>query len=69
MIKQLAARRRLPIQVFLPVLRAVMVAAAEALLGRTAVNPGLLPPILGALVTFIPGGLPTTAVIELQPGK
>ena len=34
-IKQLAARRRLAIQVFLPVLCAVLVAAAVALLGRT----------------------------------
>jgi uncharacterized membrane protein YjjP (DUF1212 family) len=68
-IKQLAARRRLAIQVFLPVFCAFLVAAAVALLGRTAVNPDLLPPILGALVTFIPGGLLTTAVIELATGQ
>ena len=68
-IKQLAARRRLAIQVFLPVLCAFLVAAAVALLGRTAVIPELLPPILGALVTFIPGGLLTTAVIELATGQ
>ena len=68
-IKQLAARRRLAIQVFLPVLCAFLVAAAVALLGRTAVSPDLLPPILGALVTFIPGGLLTTAVIELATGQ
>ena len=68
-IKQLAAARRLAIQVFLPVLCAVLVAAAVALLGRTAVSPDLLPPILGALVTFIPGGLLTTAVIELATGQ
>jgi uncharacterized membrane protein YjjP (DUF1212 family) len=68
-IKQLAATRRLAIQVFLPVLCAVLVAAAVALLGRTAVSPALLPPILGALVTFIPGGLLTTAVIELATGQ
>ena len=68
-IKQLAAARRLAIQVFLPVLCAFLVAAAVALLGRTAVSPDLLPPILGALVTFIPGGLLTTAVIELATGQ
>ena len=68
-IKQSAARRRLAIQVFLPVLCAFLVAAAVALLGRTAVSPDLLPPILGALVTFIPGGLLTTAVIELATGQ
>ena len=32
-------------------------------------DPQLLPPILGALVTFIPGGLLTTAVIELATGQ
>ena len=69
LIKQLTARRRLAIQVFLPVLCAFLVAAAVALLGRTAVEPQLLPPILGALVTFIPGGLLTTAVIELATGQ
>jgi len=69
LIKQLTARRRLAIQVFLPVLCAFLVAAAVALLGRTAVDPQLLPPILGALVTFIPGGLLTTAVIELATAQ
>jgi uncharacterized membrane protein YjjP (DUF1212 family) len=69
LIKQLTARRRLAIQVFLPVLCAFLVAAAVALLGRTGVDPQLLPPILGALVTFIPGGLLTTAVIELATGQ
>jgi uncharacterized membrane protein YjjP (DUF1212 family) len=68
-VKQLAARRRLAIQVLLPVFCAVLVAAAVALLGRTDLNPDLLPPILGALVTFIPGGLLTTAVIELATGQ
>jgi uncharacterized membrane protein YjjP (DUF1212 family) len=69
LIKQLTAGRRLAIQVLLPVLCAFLVAAAVALLGRTAVEPQLLPPILGALVTFIPGGLLTTAVIELATGQ
>jgi len=68
-VKQLAARRRLAIQVFLPVFCAFLVAATVALLGRTAISPDLLPPILGALVTFIPGGLLTTAVIELATGQ
>ncbi|MEP6562629.1 MAG: threonine/serine exporter family protein, partial [Nakamurella sp.] len=68
-VKQLAARRRLAIQVFLPVMCAFLVAAAVALLGRTDLEPDLLPPILGALVTFIPGGLLTTAVIELATGQ
>ncbi|MET0865722.1 MAG: threonine/serine exporter family protein [Nakamurella sp.] len=68
-VKQLAARRPLAIQVFLPVLCAFLVAAAVALLGRTQLNPDLLPPIIGALVTFIPGGLLTTAVIELATGQ
>jgi uncharacterized membrane protein YjjP (DUF1212 family) len=69
LIKQLTARRRLAIQVLLPVLCAFLVAVAVALLGRTVLDPQLLPPILGALVTFIPGGLLTTAVIELATGQ
>lgn len=68
-IKQWAARRRLAIQVFLPVSCAFLVAAAVALLGRTELDPSVLPPILGALVTFIPGGLLTTAVIELATAQ
>ena len=68
-IKQWAASRRLAIQVFLPVACAFLVAAAVALLGRFEIDTATLPPILGALVTFIPGGLLTTAVIELATGQ
>lgn len=69
-IKQWAADRRLlAIQVFLPVSCAFLVAVAVALLARTELDPAVLPPILGALVTFIPGGLLTTAVIELATGQ
>jgi uncharacterized membrane protein YjjP (DUF1212 family) len=68
-IKQWAASRRLAIQVFLPVTCAFLVAAAVALLARTELHPSVLPPILGALVTFIPGGLLTTAVIELATAQ
>lgn len=68
-IKQWADNRRLAIQVFLPVTCAFLVSAAVALLARTELNPSVLPPILGALVTFIPGGLLTTAVIELATAQ
>ena len=68
-IKQWADSRRLAIQVFLPVTCAFLVSAAVALLARTELNPSVLPPILGALVTFIPGGLLTTAVIELATAQ
>ena len=68
-IKQWAAQRRLAIQVFLPVSCAFLVGATVALLGRTELDLSVLPPILGALVTFIPGGLLTTAVIELATAQ
>ena len=68
-IKQWAARRPLAVQVFLPFSCAFLVAVAVSLLARTELDPAVLPPILGALVTFIPGGLLTTAVIELATGQ
>jgi|GEM_PF-147719 len=67
--KEWAADRRLAVQVFLPITCAFVVSAAVALLVRTDLDPGVLPPIIGALVTFIPGGLLTTAVIELATGQ
>jgi uncharacterized membrane protein YjjB (DUF3815 family) len=69
LIKYWSERRNTTIQVFLPVTCAMLVAAAVALLARTPLDPAILPPILGALVTFIPGGLLTTAVIELATGQ
>jgi len=52
-----------------PVSFAFLVAVVVALLARTELDPAVLPPILGALVTFIPGGLLTTAVLELATGQ
>ena len=69
MIKHWSERGNTTIQVFLPVSCAMLVSAAVALLARTPLDPSILPPILGALVTFIPGGLLTTAVIELATGQ
>jgi len=68
-VKQWSAGRSAALQVFVPIGCAFAVSAAVALLARTSLDPGVLPPVLGALVTFIPGGLLTTAVLELATGQ
>lgn len=67
--KFLASRGPAAVQVFVPVSCAFAVSVATALLVRTDLDPGLLPPIIGALVTFIPGGVLTTALLELATGQ
>ena len=69
LIKQWSERRQPATQVFLPVSCALLVTAAAALLARTSLDPAILPPVLGALVTFIPGGLLTTSIIDLTTGQ
>ena len=69
LIKLWSAARSAALQVFVPIGCAFAVSAAVALLARTDLDPGFLPPVLGALVTFIPGGLLTTAVLELATGQ
>jgi uncharacterized membrane protein YjjP (DUF1212 family) len=68
-VKLLTANRSAALQVFVPIGCAFAVSTAVALLTRTSLDPGFLPPVLGALVTFIPGGLLTTAVLELATGQ
>lgn len=68
-IKLVTAGRSAALQVFVPIGCAFAVSTAVALLARTSLDPGVLPPVLGALVTFIPGGLLTTAVLELATGQ
>lgn len=69
LIKLATATRSAALQVFVPIGCAFAVSAAVALLARTSLDPGFLPPVLGALVTFIPGGILTTAVLELATGQ
>lgn len=69
LVKWWAAARSAALQVFVPIACAFGVSAAVALLARTPLDPGFLPPVLGALVTFIPGGVLTTAVLELATGQ
>ena len=69
LVKWWAAGRSAALQVFVPIGCAFAVSAAVALLARTSLDPGFLPPVLGALVTFIPGGVLTTAVLELATGQ
>lgn len=68
-VKLWAANRSAALQVFVPIGCAFAVSTAVALLTRTSLDPGFLAPVLGALVTFIPGGLLTTAVLELATGQ
>lgn len=68
-VKLWSAARPAALQVFVPIGCAFAVSAAVALLARSSLDPGVLPPVLGALVTFIPGGLLTTAVLELATGQ
>ncbi len=56
-------------RVLLPVLCAFGVSAAVFGLARTGLDIGGLPALVAPLVTFLPGALLTTAVIELSTGQ
>jgi uncharacterized membrane protein YjjB (DUF3815 family) len=56
-------------QLFLPVLSSFSVSAAVFLLVRAGLEVGVQAPIIAALITFLPGALLTTAVIELATGQ
>ena len=53
----------------LPLFCAALVAATVFLLGRLDLEVGVLAPLVAPLVTFLPGVLLTTAVIELSTGQ
>lgn len=66
----LAADRLSPTyQVFLPVVSAFGVSVAVFLLARTSLDLGIFAPLVAPLVTFLPGALLTTSVIELSTGQ
>lgn len=55
-------------RVLVTVLAALGVSMVVFLLARTSVDPGVLPSLVAPLVILLPGGLLTTAVIELATG-
>lgn len=56
-------------QAFLPVGCAFGVSVTVFLLGRAGLDMGVFAPLVAPLVTFLPGGLLTTSVIELSTGQ
>lgn len=48
---------------------AFLVAGAVFALARIGLDPGVLPALIAPLITFLPGGLLTTGVIELATGQ
>lgn len=65
----LVERHRFAYEVFVPVAAAFTVALVVLLLPRTGVGVGVVAPLVAPLVTFLPGALLTTAVIELATGQ
>ena len=53
----------------LPVLCSFLVAVTVLIVGRLHEDVGLVAPLIAPLVTFLPGALLTTAVIELSTGQ
>jgi uncharacterized membrane protein YjjP (DUF1212 family) len=69
-VLQVRADRLTPTtRVLLPVLCAFGVSATVFALARTGLDIGGLPALVAPLVTFLPGALLTTAVIELSTGQ
>lgn len=58
-----------PYEVFLPVLCAFGVSVTVFMLARTDLDLGVFAPLIAPLVTFLPGALLTTSVIELSTGQ
>ncbi len=63
------ARVSQPYQVFLLLASAFVVSVVVFLLARTSADVGVLAPLVSPLVTFLPGALLTTSVIELATGQ
>ena len=69
-ILQLAVGRYAPAyRVFLPVVASFAVALTVFLLARGSADIGVFTPVIAPLVTFLPGALLTTSVIELSTGQ
>lgn len=64
-----AGRQDTAYQAVVPVLAAFGVALAVFLLARTSLDVGVFAPLIAPLVTFLPGALLTTSVIELSTGQ
>jgi uncharacterized membrane protein YjjP (DUF1212 family) len=64
-----AGRHDTAYQALVPVLAAFGVALAVFLLARTSLDVGVFAPLIAPLVTFLPGALLTTSVIELSTGQ
>ena len=64
-----ASRFSQPLQVFVPVASALGVATSVFLLGRAGLDVSGYSALIAPLVTFIPGALLTTGVIELATGQ
>jgi uncharacterized membrane protein YjjP (DUF1212 family) len=62
-------RFRPALRVVLPVASAFVVSATVFLLARGGLHTNLLAPLIAPLITFLPGALLTTAVIELATGQ
>ena len=64
-----AGRHDTAYQALVPVLCAFGVALTVFLLARTGLDVGVFAPLIAPLVTFLPGALLTTSVIELSTGQ
>jgi uncharacterized membrane protein YjjB (DUF3815 family) len=69
LLEQWAGRFPQPFRVFLPVGSAFGVSVAVFLLGRMGMDVSGFTSLIAPLVTFIPGALLTTGVIELATGQ
>ncbi len=68
-LQLLGSRVADPYLVFLPVLSSFAVSVAVFALARAGAPVGSYIPLVAALITFLPGALLTTAVIELATGQ
>jgi uncharacterized membrane protein YjjP (DUF1212 family) len=69
-VLQLGVARFAPAyRVFLPIVSSFGVALAVFLLARGSADIGVFTPLIAPLVTFLPGALLTTSVIELSTGQ
>ncbi len=69
LVQLAAARLHSAYQVFVPLLSAFTVAVVVFTLPRTGLDVGVFAPLIAPLVTFLPGALLTTSVIELATGQ
>jgi uncharacterized membrane protein YjjP (DUF1212 family) len=69
LVQMLSARVDAAYQALVPVASAFGVSLAVFLLARTSLDIGVFAPLIAPLVTFLPGALLTTSVIELSTGQ